>query len=126
MPLSAVGMVLNYTGNHLLHHIHQVYRKRIFFPMHKVVGISLLCNGDIVTTAVRTEVSIECEESKAIRHGQTFSPVDGGGSTGNYKVNTHGSATVTFRSKAVILSNGGVQELNPDFFRWFPSLLSRR
>jgi hypothetical protein len=65
IPLSAVGMILNFTGNHLLHYIYTVYRKRIFFPMHKVVAINLMSNGEIVTTAIRSECSITCEPSDA-------------------------------------------------------------
>ena len=58
IPLSTIGMILNYTGNHLLHWIHSVMGKRIFFPCHRVVSIQLCANGDIVTTAMRKEVSI--------------------------------------------------------------------
>ena len=32
MPLSAVGMLLNYAGNHLLHYIGQVMHKKVFYP----------------------------------------------------------------------------------------------
>lgn len=32
MPLNAVGMLLNYTGNHLLHYIGQVMKKKVFYP----------------------------------------------------------------------------------------------
>lgn len=39
VPLPLIGMTMNYAGNHLLHHIHTVLRKKIFFPMHKVVSI---------------------------------------------------------------------------------------
>ena len=58
IPLSTVGMILDYTGNHLLHFIHSVLGKRIFFPMHRVVSVQLMNNGDIITTAMRKEVSI--------------------------------------------------------------------
>lgn len=66
IPLNAVGMILNFTGNHLLHYIYTVFRRRIFFPMHKVTAINLLNNGEIVTTAIRTEYSILCEPSDAL------------------------------------------------------------
>ena len=33
IPLTAVGMILNYAGNHLLHYIGTVMHKKIFFPM---------------------------------------------------------------------------------------------
>jgi hypothetical protein len=39
VPLSMVGMMMNYAGNHLLHYIYTVMKKRIFYPMHKVVSI---------------------------------------------------------------------------------------
>jgi len=58
IPLSAIGMILNYTGNHLLQFIHNVLGKRIFFPAHKVVSVQLMNNGDIITTAMRKEISI--------------------------------------------------------------------
>lgn len=58
IPLSTVGMVLNYTGNHLLHFIHTMLGRRIFYPAHRVISVQLMQNGDIVTTAMRNEVSI--------------------------------------------------------------------
>ena len=51
-------MIMNYTGNHLLHFVHSVLGKRIFFPMHRVVSVQLMQNGDIITTAMRKEISI--------------------------------------------------------------------
>jgi len=33
---------------------------------------------------------------------------------------------VTFRSKAIVLSNGGEQNIHPDFFTWFPFMRDRR
>ena len=33
---------------------------------------------------------------------------------------------MTFRSKAIVLSNGGQQNLHPDFYSWFPFLESRK
>ena len=39
VPLSLIGLMMNYTGNHLLHYIYTVMKKRIFFPMHKVIQI---------------------------------------------------------------------------------------
>jgi len=41
-PLSMVGMLLNYTGNHLLSYIQQVYSKQIFYSNTSVTSISLL------------------------------------------------------------------------------------
>lgn len=64
IPLSSVGMILNYTGNHLLHYIHTVLGRRIFFPCHRVVSIQLMQNGDIITTAMRKEISIVLNDGK--------------------------------------------------------------
>lgn len=36
IPLSAIGMVLNFAGNHLLHYIYTTWKRKIFFPMTKV------------------------------------------------------------------------------------------
>ena len=52
IPLSAVGMVLNFAGNHLLHYIHTVMRRRVFFPCHKVTQVQLLPTGEILTYAL--------------------------------------------------------------------------
>jgi len=41
-------------------------------------------------------------------------------------VTVHSTSTVTFRSKAVILSMGGQQELHPDFYRQFPSMIAKQ
>ena len=109
IPLSAVGMILNFTGNHLLNYIYNVYRRRIFFPMHKVESVSLLSNGEILTTATKTECSIVCDASDAARPANAMTGVSAGGSSGNFMVLVHSSKTVTFRSKAVVLSMGGVQ-----------------
>ena len=37
--LIVIGHYLNYAGNHLLSHIHYTMKKKIFFPLHKVVSI---------------------------------------------------------------------------------------
>jgi hypothetical protein len=50
---------LNFTGNHLLHWIYHSMGKKIFYPMHTVTNVQLLSNGDIITSAVRKEVSIQ-------------------------------------------------------------------
>lgn len=59
IPLSAMGMILNFTGNHLLHYIHAVLKRKVFFPLTKVTSIQLLANGEIMTTAIRKECSIK-------------------------------------------------------------------
>jgi hypothetical protein len=38
----------------------------------------------------------------------------------------HGETSVTFRSKAIVLSNGGQQAVHPDFFDWFPFMKERK
>ena len=85
VPLSVVGMFMNYTGNHLLHHIEEKYMmeypkdaRQVFFPRHEVVNITHLDNGMILTTAVKHTPGKEDEPP-------TF---------------------VQFKSKAIVLSNG--------------------
>jgi hypothetical protein len=39
VSLSLIGMLMNYTGNHLLAYIYNSFKKKIFFPMHKVTSI---------------------------------------------------------------------------------------
>lgn len=38
-PLGVIGHYLNYAGNHLLSYIHQTLKKKVFFPLHKVVSV---------------------------------------------------------------------------------------
>ena len=90
VPLAVVGMYLNYCGNHLLHYIHQVMRKRVFYPSHRVTSIQLLQNGDVLTHAIKRVFTMKVTDGTV-----TF----GAESTQN----------VTFRPKAVIVSNGGRQ-----------------
>ena len=135
IPLSSVGMILNYTGNHLLHFIHSVLGRRIFYPAHKVVSVQLMNNGDILTTAIRKEFSIILNEPQA---AIAAAGVDGRDSAaaeaappaekheGPFRIVNHGESQVTFRSKAIVLSNGGSQSLHPEFFNWFPFMKDRR
>ena len=39
VPLTVVGMFLNYVGNHFVHYVWTVLKRRIFFPSHKVTSI---------------------------------------------------------------------------------------
>ena len=64
-PLSLIGMFLNYTGNHLLHFIHTVMRRKVFYPSHRVTNIQLLQNGEISVTAVKKQ----CMVSKNDKNG---------------------------------------------------------
>jgi hypothetical protein len=59
VPLAVVGMFMNHAGNHILNHISNVvlkdkkaFQRRVFFPGHEVMSITLLDNGDILTTAL--------------------------------------------------------------------------
>jgi hypothetical protein len=108
IPLSVVGMLMNYAGNHMLHYIWTVLKRKIFFPMHKVVSVQLLSNGEIITTTKR----IDCIIKKSATNGHT--------------IFTEQESTVTFRSKGIVISNGGVQGLHPQFYKWFPALESQR
>lgn len=105
VPLSVVGMFLNYCGNHFLHFVHHIMKRKIFFPSHRVVGIQLLQNGEILTVVQRRSFTIKRID------GQT-----------HVKFAKH-DQLVQFRSKAIIVSNGARQTLHPQFFEsWFPFL----
>lgn len=110
IPLSAVGMIFNYTGNHLLQFIHAVYKRKIFYPCHTVTSVQMMPTGDIITTAIRKEVQIQLKEG------------GGGGGTGKFEIITKSETTVQFKSKAVVISHGGKQDLHPEFYKWFPCL----
>ena len=56
IPLSTIGMVFNFIGNHLLQYIHSTLKRKIFYSSHTVTGIQLLPNGEIITTAIRKDV----------------------------------------------------------------------
>jgi hypothetical protein len=49
VPLSVVGHLLNYVGNHLLHFAYQHSGRRIYFPKHQALSVQLMGNGDIIT-----------------------------------------------------------------------------
>lgn len=74
IPLSAVGMIMNFAGNHLLHHIYSVWKKKIFYPMTRVTSISLNTNGEIMINAIRTECQINLLDG------------GGGGGTGRFEI----------------------------------------
>ena len=100
-PLSLIGVFLNYTGNHLLHHLSRVQDRQVFFPCHKVVSVQILLNGEFLTTAIKKEVHID-------------------GSTGEVRY-LKGETKVKFISKGIVVSNGGKQTLHPAFYKeWFP------
>jgi hypothetical protein len=86
---------MNYAGNHILHYIGTVLKRKIFHPLHKVISIQLLASGEILTTCKRTDCIIKRNASGS-----------------NMRISEQ-EVTVSFRSKAIVLSNGGVQSL-PD------------
>lgn len=108
-PLNLIGMFLNYAGNHLLHYISTVMKRKIFFPSHRVVGIQLVQSGEVVITAIKQKpyITLSGSDGPTIRIGK--------------------ETTVTFRAKGVIISNGGKQLIPPPFYKdWFPFLAERK
>jgi hypothetical protein len=85
-PLAVVGMFMNNAGNHMLNDIsNNILRyksakaRKVFFPHHEVLSITLMDNGDVLTTALIIEPeNLESKEKKLVQ----------------------------FRSKAIVLSNG--------------------
>ena len=59
VPLPVVGTFFNYAGNYLLHDIQTklsdkpVDQRQVFYPLHEVVGITLLKNGYHLVTCRR-------------------------------------------------------------------------
>ena len=51
VPLSLVGLYMNYAGNHLLHHIYETFGHKIFHHSHHVTSVQQLENGEFLTTA---------------------------------------------------------------------------
>jgi hypothetical protein len=39
VPLSLVGMFLSQVGNHFLYYINTFFRRKIFYPAHKVISV---------------------------------------------------------------------------------------
>ena len=52
-PLNLIGMFLNYAGNHILHHVATVMKRKIFYPGHQVVSVQLITGGEVMITAIR-------------------------------------------------------------------------
>lgn len=50
-PLSLVGTFLNYVGSIMLHHIHDKYQQRVFYPYTEVTSLKHLPSGDILVVA---------------------------------------------------------------------------
>ena len=91
VPLSLVGHLLNYVGNHLLHYAYKSTGKRIYMPKHKAMSIHLMGNGEIVTQVLKTDFTIIPDPTKS---PPTFQVVEGK------------QSIVYFRSKAVVIAGG--------------------
>ena len=65
VPLSLVGHLLNYVGNHLLYHAYKSTGKRIYMPKHKAISVQLMGNGEIVTQVLKTDFTIKPDTSTA-------------------------------------------------------------
>lgn len=84
-------------------------KRKVFYPSHRVVSIQLLANGEVVTSAIRKQ----CIIKKNAKSGQV--------------VFSEQQQSVQFRSKAVVLSNGGAPVLHPSFYtEWFPFMQERK
>jgi hypothetical protein len=57
-PLSLIGHLLNYAGNHVLSHIYHSTKRRVFYPLHQAVSIQLLANGEFRTKVKKYDCSI--------------------------------------------------------------------
>lgn len=73
-PLSLVGHLLNYVGNHLLHYAYKTTGRRIYMPMHKALSIHLMGNGEIMTQVLKTEFTIMADPQK---NSQNFKVIEG-------------------------------------------------
>lgn len=91
VPLSLVGHLLNYVGNHLLQHAYKSAGKRIYMPQHKALSIQLMGNGDIMTQVLKTDFTI-LPDTQA--DPPTFKVIEGK------------QSIVYFRSKAVVITSG--------------------
>lgn len=82
--MSLIGTFLNYVGNAVLYHIHDKYKKRVFYPFSEVVSIKHLTSGEILTTVTTSRDGVEMK--------------------------------MQFRSKAVVVSNGGKPSIPREIF----------
>ena len=58
-PLSLIGTFLNYAGNTILYHIHDKYKKRVFYPNSEVIFIKHLATGEIMVTVQSNKDGLE-------------------------------------------------------------------
>lgn len=87
-PLSLIGTFLNYVGSNILHHIHDKFKRRVFYPNSEVISIKHLPSGEIVTTVSTRKDGIEMK--------------------------------MQFKSKAVVVSNGGKPSIPREIFNYVP------
>ena len=105
VPLSLVGHLLNYVGNHLLQYAYKSSGKRIYMPMHKALSVHLMGNGEILTQVLKTEFTVLPDVDKP-----TFKIIEGK------------QSIVYFRSKAVVIAGGAVQGVDRRTSEWFPRI----
>ena len=111
VPLSLVGHLLNYVGNHLLHYTYKNAGKRIYLPMHKAMSIHLMGNGEIMTQVLKTEFAILPDHS--------VNPP-------SFQVRRGSQQIIYFRSKAVVIAGGAKQGVDARATEWFPGLSPER
>ena len=70
-PLAVVGQFMNNAGNHILNDISNnilkykpAKAKKVFFPHHEVLSITLMDNGDVLTTALIVEPDLNQNQSQ--------------------------------------------------------------
>ena len=79
-------------------------------------------NGDILTRVEKTNFHVvyECPENS--NDSYEIKPINGG----MYLVTQKEREILYFRSKSVVLGNGGMQVVHPQFFNWFPHIAKDR
>ena len=100
----------------------------VFYPMHKAVQIQLMQNGDVLTKIEKKEFFLQSnnssqegpqqEDSKTIASKYDKVKMN----DGMVMYVTKETETMFFRSKSVVIANGGEQVLHPQFFNWFPKM----
>jgi len=84
-------------------------KRKVFYPSHKVTGIQLLVSGEVLISAIKTQCVVKKNEGNG------------------HIVFSDQEQTVQFRAKAVVISNGGRQQIHPNFYKqWFPFMQDRK
>ena len=88
--------------------------------MHKACHIQLMQNGDILTRVEKTNFNIVYESPDLHSQSDLYEvkAIHGG----MFLVMQKEKETLYFRSKSVVLGNGGMQVVHPQFFNWFPTI----